>query len=174
MHTHTHPFNGALSGTTRVSQYQKDFTEARDSEWQWHQQGRMKSAPRTRQITTPVPHYSVFYRPDALPAAQPTVSKHWRQFTLVCKYFHSWTLGSSLASCKHFQICGISELLLFITLFQANEDSVFYYFCNCGFILLWTLTLASISVVISCIFVSLVSGPWGPKQAFEDFCLGIF
>ena len=33
---HTHPFNGPLSGTTRVSQYQKgktnlDFTEARDS-----------------------------------------------------------------------------------------------------------------------------------------------
>ena len=37
-HTHTHPFNGPLSGTTRVSRYQKgktnlDFTEARDSEW---------------------------------------------------------------------------------------------------------------------------------------------
>jgi len=36
---HTHPFNGPLSGTTRVSRYQKgktnlDFTEARDSEWQ--------------------------------------------------------------------------------------------------------------------------------------------
>jgi len=35
--THTHPFNGPLSGTTRVSQYQKgktnlDFTGARDSE----------------------------------------------------------------------------------------------------------------------------------------------
>jgi len=35
--THTHPFNGPLSGTTRVSQYQNgktnlDFTEARDSE----------------------------------------------------------------------------------------------------------------------------------------------
>ena len=46
-HTHTRPFNGPLSGTTRVSQYQKgktnlDFTEARDSEWQWHQQGRMQ------------------------------------------------------------------------------------------------------------------------------------
>ena len=38
-----------------------------------------KSAPRSRQITTPVPHHLVFYRPDALPAAQPTVSKHWRQ-----------------------------------------------------------------------------------------------
>ena len=41
-HTHTHPFNGPFSGTTQVSQYQKgktnlDFTEARDSEWQWHQ-----------------------------------------------------------------------------------------------------------------------------------------
>ena len=33
------------------------------------------SAPRSREITMPAPHYSVFYRPDALPAAQPTVSK---------------------------------------------------------------------------------------------------
>ena len=46
-HTHTHPFNGPLSGTTQVSRYQKgktnlDFTEARDSEWQWHQLGRMQ------------------------------------------------------------------------------------------------------------------------------------
>ena len=47
-HTHTHPFNGPLSRTTRVSRYQKgktnlDFTEARDSEWHWHHQlGRMQ------------------------------------------------------------------------------------------------------------------------------------
>ena len=50
-HTHTHPFNGPLSGTTQVSRYDRydmrcyfnvrskgktnlDFTEARDSEWQ--------------------------------------------------------------------------------------------------------------------------------------------
>ena len=26
----------------------------------------------------PAPHHSHFYRPDALPAAQPTASKHWR------------------------------------------------------------------------------------------------
>jgi len=38
-----------------------------------------KSAPRSRQITTTAPHYSVYYRPDALPATQPTASKHWRQ-----------------------------------------------------------------------------------------------
>jgi len=37
-----------------------------------------KSAPRSRQITTPALHLSVFYRLDALPAAQPTASKHWR------------------------------------------------------------------------------------------------
>jgi len=37
-----------------------------------------KSAPRSRQISTPAPRHSVFYRLDALPAAQPTVSKHWR------------------------------------------------------------------------------------------------
>ena len=42
-----HPFNGPLSGTTQVSRYQKgktnlDFTEARDSEWQWLQLGYMQ------------------------------------------------------------------------------------------------------------------------------------
>jgi len=44
-------------------------------------------APRSRQITMPAPHHSVFYRPDALPAAQPTASEHWRQkhcFFCVC------------------------------------------------------------------------------------------
>ena len=46
MHAHT-PFNGPLSGTTQISRYQKgktnlDFTEARDSEWQWHQLGHMQ------------------------------------------------------------------------------------------------------------------------------------
>jgi len=67
-----------------VSWYQKgktnlDFTEARDSEWQWQPLGHMhifKSAPRSRLITTPAPHHSAFYRLDALPAAQPTASKH--------------------------------------------------------------------------------------------------
>ena len=39
-----------------------------------------KSAPRSRQITMPAPHRSVFYRPDALPATQPTASKHWRLY----------------------------------------------------------------------------------------------
>ena len=78
-HTHTHPFNGPFSSITHVSQYQKrktnlDFIEARDSEWQWHQLGHMQ----VYTLLQTAPHYSVFYRLDALPATQPTVSKHWR------------------------------------------------------------------------------------------------
>jgi len=43
----THPFNGPFSWNTQVSRYQKnktilDFTEARDSEWQWHQLDHMQ------------------------------------------------------------------------------------------------------------------------------------
>ena len=46
-HTHTHTFDGPFSRTIRVSQHQKGktslgFTEARDSEWQWHQLGHMQ------------------------------------------------------------------------------------------------------------------------------------
>jgi len=47
-----------------------------------------KSAPRSRQINMPAPHHSVFYRPDALPAAQATASKHWRHgsYTIAIQY----------------------------------------------------------------------------------------
>jgi len=54
IHKYIHPFNGPLSGITWVSRYQKGkanlhFTEARDSEWQWHQLGRMQvcTSPQT-------------------------------------------------------------------------------------------------------------------------------
>ena len=70
--THTH---GALSGTTRMGRYQKgktnlDFTEARDSEWQWHQLRHMQvctSLQADNHASTPP---ISFYRSDALPAAQ--------------------------------------------------------------------------------------------------------
>ena len=81
---HIHPFNGPFSGTTRVSWYQKgkpnlDFTGARDSEWQWHQLGHVQvriSLQTDNHASTP--QLKFFYRPDALPAAKPTASKHWR------------------------------------------------------------------------------------------------
>ena len=77
----THPFNGSLSGTTQVSRYQKgktnlDFTEARDSEWQWHQLGHMQVCTWLQTDNHASTPPLSFYRPDALPAAQPTVSKH--------------------------------------------------------------------------------------------------
>ena len=78
--THTHPFNGPLSGSTRVSRYQKgktnlDFTGARDSEWQWHQLGDMQVCTSLR--TDNHASTSLLKFSDALPAAQPTASKHW-------------------------------------------------------------------------------------------------
>jgi len=59
---YTHPFNCPLSGTSQVSLYQKDktnldFTEARDSEWQWHQLGHMQictSLQTDNQASTPL------------------------------------------------------------------------------------------------------------------------
>jgi len=81
---HTHPFNGPLSRTTQVSRDQKakpiwillkqETVSGSGISWDI-----CKSAPGSRQITTPASHHSVFYRPDALPAAQPTASKHSRQ-----------------------------------------------------------------------------------------------
>jgi len=62
--THTHPFNGPLSGTTWVSRNQKvkpiwillkqQIMSGSGISW-----AICKSAPRSRQITMPVPHHSV-------------------------------------------------------------------------------------------------------------------
>jgi len=75
------PFNGHFSRTTWVSRCQKgktnlDFTGARDSEWQWHQLGHMQvcTSLQTDNHASTLP--LSFYRPDALPATQPTASKH--------------------------------------------------------------------------------------------------
>jgi len=69
--------------TTWVSRYEKgktslDLNDVRDDGvLGWHQLDHMQqSAPCSRQITLSLN----FYRPDALPDAQPTVSKHWRQY----------------------------------------------------------------------------------------------
>ena len=80
-HTHTHPFNGPFSGTTQLDRYQKgktmlDFTEARDSEWQWHQLGHMQLCTSLQTDNHASTSPLSFYRPDALSASQPTASKH--------------------------------------------------------------------------------------------------
>ena len=76
-HAHTHPLNGPLSGTTQVSRYQKGkpiciLLKQETVSGSGISCTICKSASRSRQITTPAPHH----RPDALPVAQPTASKH--------------------------------------------------------------------------------------------------
>jgi len=79
--THTHPFNDPVSGTSQVSRYKtnQDFTEARDSEWQWHQLGHMQvctSLQTDNHASTPPLSFLQARCPSA---AQPTASNHWRQ-----------------------------------------------------------------------------------------------
>ena len=78
IHTYMHPFNGPLSGTTRVSRYQKgktdlDLTEARDSEWQWHQLGHMQvcTSLLTDNHTSSPP---LSFLQDGCPSCHPTNS----------------------------------------------------------------------------------------------------
>jgi len=79
--THTQPFSGPFSGTTRVSQYQKgktnlDFTEATDSEWQWHQLGHMQICTLLQTDNhASIPPLS-FLQAGCPSVAQPTASKH--------------------------------------------------------------------------------------------------
>ena len=76
---HTHTFNGPfpglprLAGTREVNWILLKQETVSGSGIRW---AICKSAASSSQITTPVPHHSVFYRPDALPVAQPTASKY--------------------------------------------------------------------------------------------------
>ena len=138
--THTHTFNGPFSGTTRVSRYQKgktnlDFTEARfsGSGISW---AICKSAPRSRQIAMPAPHRSVFYRPDALPAAQPTASKHWRHkhWRLNTDLYIICVVCSLLESKREADRCGQSKWNLCSVRSEAAGEA----FCNsCQQSVLW-------------------------------------
>jgi len=93
--THIHPFNAPFSGTTWVDQYEKgktnlDCTEARDSEWQWHQLGHM-------QVCTSLqtePHHSSFLQAGC-PSCHPTNSvkalKALNTVTIMAVIFTSYT-----------------------------------------------------------------------------------
>ena len=80
--THTRArLTAPLSGTTRVSRYQNgktdlDFTEARDSEWQWHQLGRMQvcTALQTDNHHASTPPLN--FLQAGCPSCHPTASKH--------------------------------------------------------------------------------------------------
>ena len=79
------PFNGLFSRTTSVSRYRKGKSGLEDDGvlgWQWHQLDHMQTICISLQTDNHTSTSSLnFYRPDALPDAQPTVSKHWRHST---------------------------------------------------------------------------------------------
>jgi len=115
---HTHPFNNPLSGATRVSRYQKgksnlDFTEARDSEWQWHRLGICKSAPRSRQITMPAPHHSVFLQAGC-PSRHPTNSvKAHMQYSIKIKNMQAmeWITTSKITRGRRLANISVNDSL---------------------------------------------------------------
>jgi len=99
-HTHTHTFNGPFSGTARVSRYQKvkpiwillkqETVSGSGISW-----AICKSASRSRQITMPAPHHSVFLQAEhsscrptnsvkALKATVATVIRHEIASAPVC------------------------------------------------------------------------------------------
>ena len=91
-----HPFNGPFSGTTWVCWYRKvkpiwillkqETVSGSGISW-----AVCMSTHCPSQITMLAPHHSVFYRRDALPAAQLTASKHWRHFkSQMAEIIYNW------------------------------------------------------------------------------------
>jgi len=115
VHTHTCTHTRApivlrlfwiLSGTTQVSRYQNSKNQGGKTKLDLLEQEIVsgvastgpicKSAPHPRQITMTTSHHSAFCKPDALPAAQPTASKHWKHMVITNTMILLNIIGSSL------------------------------------------------------------------------------
>jgi len=126
-----------------------------------------KSAPRSRQITTPAPHHSVFYRPDALPATQPTASKHWRHWAQ-----HRFIIGSvvrlTLVSCSDMISCYILYILTdehFSGTLPSMHTCIYVEFLMCNISTLSCWSGLSCRVLLRyCVFC------FGPCCIFTIFC----
>ena len=111
-------FSLHLMAILQVSLGYPVFIEAKDDgsggdSWSYRSsKAPVKSLPLTDQ------HQVFFYRPDALPVTQPTVSKHWREVQMI-KYRFSWVTDNGVhgsqslskeyqvqARCAHAQLCG--------------------------------------------------------------------
>jgi len=67
--------------------------------WRWWWHWSYKSCKAPVKSSSPTNQHPVFYRPDALPVTQPTVSKHWRE-----KYHIQWNCLPQ-AHLGVFQLC---------------------------------------------------------------------
>ena len=105
-HTYTHPFNCPFSGTTHISWYQKgktklDFTEARDSEWHWHQLGHMQvctSLQTDNHASSPL----LSFLQAGCPSCCPTNSVRSLKFNIHCASFNKmYSLVSEIWNVKN-------------------------------------------------------------------------
>ena len=91
-----------------------------------------QSAPRFRQTITPTPHRSNFYRPDAFPNAQPTVSKHRRHNRLSHKptlfFSSSAVIDFVLSSLTSRSLCSFSSP---ISLLSSERSCSHSPACSC-------------------------------------------
>ena len=103
-HTHTHPFNGPLSGTTKVSSTRKvkpiwillkqETVSGSGIRW-----AICKSAPRSRQITTKAPHCSVFLQAGC-PSCRPTNSVKALKVTMKALCYKHMRINTLLLTVK--------------------------------------------------------------------------
>ena len=118
----THSFNGPFLGTTQVSWWH--FTEARDSVWQWHQLAVCKSASRSRQITTPIPHQSKFFT-----GRMPILRPNQRRQSTEASYCGN--LSSVLSLCV--SVCVSSSVCRAWLWFHRTSDPLYRHWQHPGY-----------------------------------------
>ena len=133
--TRTRPFNGPLSGTTRVSWYQKgktnlDFTEARDSEWQWNPLGHMQvctSLQTDNNASTP----PLSFFTGRMPFLSPNQQCQSTEGKMLCLSMHTYTSTASdelpsanaLSALQH-HLSGTLSLSLFRTVTRSHYSNL--------------------------------------------------
>ena len=91
-HTHTQPFNGPLSRTTRVSRHQKGWILLKqETEWQWHQLGHMQvctSIQTDNHVSTP----PLSFLQAGCPSCHPTNSVKALKANLIARLLDGYSM----------------------------------------------------------------------------------
>jgi len=107
--TTTNTFNGPLSGTTRVSQYQKgktnlDITEARDNEWPWHQLGHVQVCMLLQADQHPTTRFFKTRCPSYRPTNSVNALKAFTYYIMQKSFLHCWIVSALLTDLvKHWR-----------------------------------------------------------------------
>ena len=120
---HTHPFNGPFSRTTQVSRYQKrktnlDFTEERDSEWQWHQLEHMQvcTSLQTDNHANTLPLSVKALKAKTINSQYTKIHHQCTLLSNTCRYSH-WKMISTMPKLLYAQKFHQTKKILFIFLY---------------------------------------------------------